>query len=137
MGAKDISTQIYRLYICFFSLSCVVHIWIKGAHQANSYVKYSVDWYEADLSRLGSDLPTPCIKWTKEAGKGEKFHFLSWGEPGSGAWVSDNQLKENIFDLDTEALIPESKCNTRKQKDKRSRRQDLFSHFSNEILDNV
>lgn len=101
--------------------------------------KSSVDWYEADLSRLGTDLPPPRIKWTKvfhkiylqpislilfikEAGKGEKFHFLSWGEPGAGSWVSEDQLKENIFDLDTEAFIPESKCNTRKEKDKRSRR---------------
>ena len=58
----------------------------------------------------------------QEAGKGEKFHFLSWGTRGSGAWVSDEEIQDSIFDLDFSANIPESTCNTRKEKDKRARR---------------
>ena len=83
---------------------------------------FILDWYEEDFKRLGSDIPSPTIKWTKEADRGQKFHFLSWGKPGAGTWVGEEQLKESIFDLDLDAVVAESSCNTRKEKDKRVRR---------------
>ena len=83
---------------------------------------FIVNWYDEDKSRLGSDIPAPSIKWTKEALRGEKFHFLSWGQPGAGSWVAEEELQESIFDLEMEAVVPESNSNTRKEKDKRSRR---------------
>ena len=48
------------------------------------------------------------------------MYLLKWGM--SGTWVEEEVLKESIFDLELEASIPESVCNTRKEKDKRSRR---------------
>ena len=54
---------------------------------------------------------------------GKTMYLLKWGE--SGTWVSEETLQESIFDLDLEASCPESQCNTRKEKDKRARRQVL------------
>ena len=48
------------------------------------------------------------------------MYLLKWGM--SGTWVEEEVLKESIFDLEREASIPGSVCNTRKEKDKRNRR---------------
>ena len=48
------------------------------------------------------------------------MYLLTWGK--SGTWVEGEELQESIFELDREAICPESLCNTRKEKDKRSRR---------------
>ena len=58
----------------------------------------------------------------QEAGPGEEFLFLSWGNHGSGSWVEEKEFEDSIFDLDFATSIPESSCNTRKEKDKWSRR---------------
>ena len=89
--------------------------------------KFIIDFYKEDLSRLGQEIPKPRIKWTKEGGPGEKFHFLSWGK--SGSWVNDHELQDSIYDLEFSMSIPESSCNTRKEKDKRSRRHTVGLHI--------
>ena len=48
------------------------------------------------------------------------MYLLKWGM--SVTWVEEEVLKESIFDLELEASIPESVCNTRKEKDKSKRR---------------
>ena len=90
---------------------------------------FIVEWYGEDPKRLGKDIPQPRIKWSKvtpnyscvhflypfisqNVGKGEKFYFLSWGK--GGTLVEQEELKESIFDMDLDTLIPESSCNTRK-----------------------
>ena len=44
--------------------------------------------------------------------------------------VEEEELKESIFDMDMETLVPESKCNTRKEKDKRVRRHTVGLHIA-------
>lgn len=74
--------------------------------------KFIVEWYEEDHLRLGSEIPSPKIKWSKEAGKGQIYYFLSWGK--GGTMVAQEEFQESIFDMDSESFIPESTCNTRK-----------------------
>jgi hypothetical protein len=57
---------------------------------------------------------------SQETGKSTQMYLLSWGK--SRKWVEEETLRESIFDLDEAAVCPESLCNTRKEKDKRSRR---------------
>ena len=42
------------------------------------------------------------------------FYFLSWGK-GDGTMVGKQELKQSIFDMDLETLVPESTCNIRKE----------------------
>ena len=107
--------------------------WAKDTNDSTSWVsaknlpQFITDWYHADMARLGLDIPKPKIKWTKEGGSGEMFHFLSWGR--TGTWVSDDELTDSIFNLEFATSIPESSCNTRKEKDKRSRRHTVGLHI--------
>ena len=57
----------------------------------------------------------------------EMFHFLSWGK--NGTWVSDEELTDSVLNLEFATSIPESSCNTRKEKDKRSRRHTVGLHI--------
>ena len=107
--------------------------WANASEKSDSWEneeiipRFIINWYKEDLDRLGKEIPKPKIKWTKAGGPGEKFYFLSWGN--SGTWVNTEELQESLFDLESQAFIPESSCNTRKEKDKRSRRHTVGLHI--------
>ena len=56
----------------------------------------------------------------QQAGEGQTMYLLRWGQEGT--WVEKERLEMSIFDLDLEAACLESQCNTRKEKDKRTKR---------------
>ena len=66
-------------------------------------------YYEDNPSKLGSAIPAPRIKYTKEAEPGAVFHFLTYEDDADGEWLS-----QSIFSLADQVYIPQSKCNTRK-----------------------
>ena len=57
------------------------------------------------------------------------MYLLKWGM--SGTWVEEEVLIESIFDVELEASIPESVCNTRKEKDKRA--EGYWFYFFNTL----
>ena len=59
--------------------------------------------------KLGSPIPPPRIKYTREAEPGAVFHFLTYDDGDEGEWLS-----QSVFSLAEPADIPQSKCNTRK-----------------------
>ena len=85
--------------------------------------------YYFDESRYGKTLPTPRIKHTKMAGKGEKYHLLQWD---NGDCTEEEWLKSSLFEIDGDSMVPIlSTCNTKKTKDKR------LKHHSAGILISV
>ena len=80
-----------------------------------------------DKASLGLNIAKPKIKLTKEGGSGEMFNFQSRNR--TGTWVSDDELTDSIFNLEFATSIPESSCNTRKEKDRCSRRPIVGLHI--------
>ena len=76
---------------------------------------FITSWYSADPTRYGRSIPEPNIKYTKEGSPGEVFHFLSFEMQNE---LEAEHLPRSVFHLG-EADIPESRCKTRKDKDRR------------------
>ena len=85
--------------------------WEPGQH-IKSFI---TSWYSADKTRYGRSIPEPTIKYTKEGSPGKVFHFLSFKMQSE---IDAEHLPRSVFHL-WEAGIPESRCKTRKDKDRR------------------
>ena len=85
--------------------------WEPGQH-IKSFI---TSWYSADETRYGTSIPEPTIKYTKEGSPGKVFHFLSFKMQSE---IDAEHLPRSVFHL-WEAGIPESRCKTRKDKDRR------------------
>ena len=81
-------------------------------------------YYEDKSERLGQPLPNPKIKHTKKVG-GSDVHLLSWGDDSGNEWLHDHffhYLAEDGEVLNSNLSVT---CNTRKSRDKTSRRHTV------------
>ena len=81
-------------------------------------------YYSDKQERLGSKLPNPRIKHTKKVG-GSDIHLLSWGGEDGDEWLQDDffhYLSEDGEVLNSNLSVT---CNTRKSRDKTSRRHTV------------
>ena len=68
-----------------------------------------------DPRRFGQKLPNPKIKYTKNAGPGVLFHFLTWeGLESEGSWMEQSLFSVQTSEAEEISLV--SSCNTRKVK---------------------
>ena len=125
--SKNIPLFIQKVIFYMYQRNMINNI-IFHMYQRNM-INNIIFQYFCEKSRFGKPLPQPRIKHTKMAGKGwfsvlhqeclynssfvgEKYHLLQWGDAGAG---DEEWLKESIFDLDSDNMVPEvSSCNTRK-----------------------
>ena len=87
--------------------------------------KFIQVFYKECKARLGMRLPNPTIKYSKTVGTA-KYHFLSWGGKAGGSWLKD----EDFFDIvngdgENISIQEVDSCNTRKSRDKRTRRHTV------------
>ena len=85
-----------------------------------------IQLYYSDPQKFGKQLPNPKLKRVKKAGS-EVYHLLTWeGDDSVGEWLHDDFFKlvgddGEIFSTSED----EKSCNTRKSRDKRSRRHTV------------
>lgn len=94
--------------------------WEKGERIPGFIQKYYCDRPE----RIGAPLPNPRIKHTKKVG-GSDVHLLSWGDDSGDEWLHDHffhYLSEDGEVLNSNLSVT---CNTRKSRDKTSRRHTV------------
>ena len=92
----------------------------QSTWELESSIPLFIRKYYEKKENLGKILPNPLIKRSKKVGKDTIFHFLSWDGESGGTWIDENLfIQDEINNLEN---IESSKCNTRKDIDKRSRR---------------
>ena len=92
----------------------------QSTWELESSIPLFIRKYYEKKENLGKILPNPLIKRSKKVGKDTIFHFLSWDGESGGTWIDENLfIQDEINNLEN---IESSKCNTRKDMDKRSRR---------------
>ena len=92
----------------------------QATWEAESCVAKFIQEYYKDPAKLGSKLPEPVIKHTKNIGDSQ-FHYLKWTGEKGGRWLEDN-----FFNIATEdGVIVENTCGTRKSRDKRVKAASL------------
>ena len=85
-----------------------------------------IQLYYSDPQKFGKKLPNPKLKRVKKAGS-EVYHLLTWdGDDSVGEWLHDDFFKLVGDDGEIFSTSEDDKsCNTRKSRDKRSRRHTV------------
>ena len=87
--------------------------------------RFIQDFYKEDPKRIGMRLPNPTIKHSKTVGN-TKIHFLSWGGKLGGRWLQDADFFDIVNNVgDNISLQEVDSCNTRKSRDKLTRRHTV------------
>ena len=100
--------------------------WLSWCYVGNGWPipGFIQKYYEDKSERLGQPLPNPKIKHTKKVG-GSDVHLLSWGDDSGDEWLHDHffhYLAEDGEVLNSNLSVT---CNTRKSRDKTSRRHTV------------
>ena len=101
MGEDRKHSQIHHKGLIFFKFSL--------------FLSHTLKYYLDDPRRFGQKLPNPKIKYTKNAGPGVLFHFLTWeGLETEGSWLEQSLFSVQTAEAEEISLV--SSCNTRKVK---------------------